>query len=183
MKFFDDIWKTSHWQTEFRHGKFDMNHPKSFRKCSLTYKILQNFPALQLEKTENLIDIGEEDCPTNSWGENMTIKVEIFKCKLKVDGFESDFSFFKKLKKMHIRSPDKLPDQYWAFYRPLIMLKGLFQAQNLIQNRKKNRQSMNSMKIRLQCADWVDCLEFFFQNDIKLNESSKFLFLLLKKGL
>ena len=29
----------------------------------------------------------------------MTIKVEISKCKLKVDGFESDFSFFKKIEK------------------------------------------------------------------------------------
>ena len=40
--------KTSQQQTKFRHGEINMNHPKSFKKCLVTYKILQNFPASQL---------------------------------------------------------------------------------------------------------------------------------------
>ena len=47
MKFFEEPRKTSEQQTKFRHVKFHMNHPKSFKKCSVTYKILQNFPVLQ----------------------------------------------------------------------------------------------------------------------------------------
>ena len=42
------LWKTSEQQTEFRHGKFNMNHPKLFRKCSVTYKISQISPVFQL---------------------------------------------------------------------------------------------------------------------------------------
>ena len=30
------------------HGKFNMNHPKSFKNSLVTYKILQNFPAFEL---------------------------------------------------------------------------------------------------------------------------------------
>ena len=51
MKFFDETWKTSQQQTKFRHGKFNMIHPKSFKMCLVTYKILQNFPAFQLGMT------------------------------------------------------------------------------------------------------------------------------------
>ena len=48
MKFFEETWKTSQQQTNFRHGKFNLKHPKLFKKCLVTYKILQNIPAFQL---------------------------------------------------------------------------------------------------------------------------------------
>ena len=48
MNFFGKIWKTSQQQTKFRHVKFNIYHPKSFKKCSITYKILLNFPVFQL---------------------------------------------------------------------------------------------------------------------------------------
>ena len=35
-------------QTKFSHGKLIMNLPKSFRKCLVTYKTLQNFHAFHL---------------------------------------------------------------------------------------------------------------------------------------
>ena len=44
MKLFKETWKTSLQQTRFRHGNFYVNHPKLFKKCSVTYKILQNIP-------------------------------------------------------------------------------------------------------------------------------------------
>ena len=34
-------------QTKFRHRTFNLNHPKSFKKCSVTYKNLHNFPVFQ----------------------------------------------------------------------------------------------------------------------------------------
>ena len=47
IKFFEETWKTWQQQTKFRHVKFYMNHPKSFKKCPVTYKILQNFTVFQ----------------------------------------------------------------------------------------------------------------------------------------
>ena len=44
MKLFEDITAAG---KVFRHGKFYMNHPKSFKKCSVRYKILQNFNVFQ----------------------------------------------------------------------------------------------------------------------------------------
>ena len=48
MNFTEETWKTSRQQTKFRHGKLSMNHPKSFKKCLVTYKIIQNFPDFEL---------------------------------------------------------------------------------------------------------------------------------------
>ena len=49
MNFFEETLKTSQQQTKFRHVKFYINHPKPFKKCSVTYKILQNFTVFQPE--------------------------------------------------------------------------------------------------------------------------------------
>ena len=51
MKFFEETWKTSQQQTKFKHGNFNENHPKPFKKCLVTYELLQNFPAFQLVNT------------------------------------------------------------------------------------------------------------------------------------
>ena len=40
MEFFHETLKTLQQQIKFRYGKFKMNHLKSFKKCSVTYKIL-----------------------------------------------------------------------------------------------------------------------------------------------
>ena len=46
MKFFEKkTWMTSQQQTKFRREKFNMIHLKSFTKCLVTYKILQNLLA------------------------------------------------------------------------------------------------------------------------------------------
>ena len=47
MKFLEETWKTSQQQTKFGHEKFYLNHPKSFKKCSIVYKILQKFTVFQ----------------------------------------------------------------------------------------------------------------------------------------
>ena len=41
MKFVEEIWKISQQQAKFRHGKFNMNDLKSFKKCLVAYKILK----------------------------------------------------------------------------------------------------------------------------------------------
>ena len=65
MKFFEETWKASQQQTKFKHGKFYMNHPKSFKKCSVTYKILQNFNVFQLGRSLKRLSVGvgKENCP------------------------------------------------------------------------------------------------------------------------
>ena len=43
MNLFEETWKSSQQQTKLRHGKFEMNHPKSLKKCLITYKVFRNF--------------------------------------------------------------------------------------------------------------------------------------------
>ena len=48
MKFSEESRETLEQQSKFKHGKFNKNHLKSFKKCLVNNKISQNFPAFQL---------------------------------------------------------------------------------------------------------------------------------------
>ena len=68
MKFFEEIWKTSQQKRKFRYRKFNLNHPKSFKKCLVTFGILQGFPIFQPAITEyEFSDSQSWNCYNQNW--------------------------------------------------------------------------------------------------------------------
>ena len=57
MKFFEETWKTSQQQTKFKNVKFYMNHPKSFKKCSVTYEMFESFNVFQPGKKSATLEV------------------------------------------------------------------------------------------------------------------------------